>query len=368
MTAETKTVERSVALIQTPPDSPYPPSPAITLEWVGPETRREDLDGDDWPVTWAADDHQYTAYGDGWGARPIVKETKANTGIVRLIGPASDFRGEEVTIPWFGRGPENPNFKGCGLLASDGVLYHFLRYQGDVNPATGKRPQIASKLIWSRDYGQTWENATEYVPGERPVGLFFGAPDNAFHSPTFLQAGKDYRQAQDSYVYVYSPHENRRRANGSLDLARVPVGDVVEGGAYEYFAGLEGSGGARWTRDIAQRRPVFAYAAHVNAGDVIYNPALRRYLLVTCSGDFAPGEREEIPSKLAFFDAPQPWGPWTLAGYAGQWGSGQGGDLRYDPRVPAKWLSEDGFTAELLFSNRTQSDKLNHQTVRFRLV
>jgi hypothetical protein len=340
----------------------------MALEWVGPETRREDLDGDDWPVTWAGDGHLYSAYGDGWGARPIVKETKANTGLVRITGTAADFRGEEVAMPWFGGGAENPNFKGSGLLAANGVLYHFLRLQGAVNQELGKRPQLASTLIWSRDLGQTWENAREYVSGERPQGLFFDEPDHAFHSPTFLQAGKDYGGAQDGYVYVYSPRENRRRANDSLDLARVPVGDVMQRDAYEFFAGLEGSDGARWTRNVAQRRPVFAYAAHVNAGDVVYNPALGRYLLVTCSGDFAPGEREGIPSKLAFFDAPRPWGPWTLAGYASSWGSGQGGDLRYDPRLPAKWFSEDGLTAELLYSNRAPSDKLNHQTVRFRRV
>lgn len=345
--------------------TPYPTSPTLTLDWIGPETRREDLDGDDWPVSWAGDNHLYTAYGDGWGARPIVKETKANTGIVRLIGPVEGFRGEEVTIPWFGRGPQNPNFKGCGLLAIDGVLYHFLRYQGDVNPATGKRPQMASKLIWSCDHGATWENAAEYVPDARPVGLFFDEQDHAFHSPTFLQAGKDYTAAQDSYAYVYSPREDRRRANDSLDLARVPRSQLTERRAYEYFAGLDGDR-PHWTREITQRVPVFTYAAHVNAGDVIYNPAVGRYLLVTCSGDFAPGEREGTPSTLAFFDAPHPWGPWTAAGYVTQWGSGHGGDLRYDPRLPVKWLSDDGLTATLIYSNRTQSDKLNHQHVRFK--
>jgi hypothetical protein len=191
-----------------PSPSPYPPSPALALASISARsTRREDLDGDNWPITWAGDDCLYAAYGDGWGARPIERETKYNTGLVRLAGTAADFRGEEVAMPWFGRGAENPNFKGCGLLAVDGVLYHFLRYQSPVDPATGKRRQIASALIWTRDLGQTWENATEYRPGARPSGLFFDEPDNAFHSPTFLQAGRDYAQAQDAYVYLYSPRE-----------------------------------------------------------------------------------------------------------------------------------------------------------------
>src|SRR6266536_3268258 len=109
--------------------SPYPPSPVLAFDELGATVRREDLDGDDWPMTWAEDDARYTAYGDGWGRRPIEKPTKLNTGLCRLIGNPPGFRGEEVTIPWFGYGPQDPNMKGCGLLAVDGTLYHFLRYQ-----------------------------------------------------------------------------------------------------------------------------------------------------------------------------------------------------------------------------------------------
>jgi hypothetical protein len=358
--------------------TPYPPSPVLALASISqPPTRREDLDGDDWPVTWADDDCLYAAYGDGWGCRPIERATKANTGLVRLIGApgaAGDFRGEEVALPWFGGGAENPNFKGCGLLSAGGVLYHFLRYQAPVDPATGKRRQLASTLIWTADHGRTWENAGAYIPNARPTGLFFDEPDHAFHSPTFLQAGRDYAQAQDDHVYLYSPREDRRRANDRLDLARVPREQVADRAAYEFFAGVEsgagGSGGIvsarpRWTRDVAARHPVFAFAGHVNCGDVVYVAPLNRYLLVTCAGDFAPNEREGTPSRLAFFDAPHPWGPWTCAGYVVQWGTGQGADLRYDPRLPAKWFAADGLSCTLLYSDRIASDKLNHQTVRF---
>src|SRR5688572_1848351 len=130
------TTPRSNAQVRDPQASeatPYPPSSVLALASIAdPATRREDLDGDDWPMTWADDDCLYAAYGDGWGCRPIERATKLNTGLVRLIGTAEDFRGEEVSLPWFGGGAENPNFKGCGLLAAGGVLYHFLRYQSTV--------------------------------------------------------------------------------------------------------------------------------------------------------------------------------------------------------------------------------------------
>jgi hypothetical protein len=349
--------------------TPYPPSDVLALESLSDEVvRREDLDGDDWPVTWAGDDQLYAAYGDGWGCRPIEKDTKVNTGLVRLLGSATEFRGEEVSLPWFGRGAENPNFKGCGLLSVDGVVYHFLRYQSAIDPATGKRQQIASKLIWTPDHGRSWENAAAYAPDPRAMGLFFDEPDHAFHSPSFLQAGRDYAQAQDAYVYVYSPREDRRRANDRLDLARVLREHVADRDAYEFFAGLEKGAAShrpRWTRDIAARHPVFALEGHVNSGDVVYNAPLRRYLLVTCAGDFAPGEKDGTPSRLVFFDAPHPWGPWRSAGYVPHWGTGFGGDLRYDPRLPAKWIGGDGLACTLVYSDRINSDKLNHQAVQF---
>lgn len=337
---------------------PYPPSPVLTLIAVSDEvTRREDLDGDNWPLTWAADDALYAAYGDGWGCCPIVRETKRNTGLVRLTGSAEDFRGEEVALPWFGGGAENPNFKGCGLLAADGALYHFLRYQVAV-PTHPTRQQRAAKLIWSPDGGRTWENA-DYGPEIRDIALFFAEPDRAFHSPTFLQAGRDYALAPDPYVYLYSPREDRRRANDHLDLARVRRDAIPDRRAYEFFTGLDDRGRPTWTVDIARRRPTFAFPGHVSCGDIVYNAPVERYLLATCGGE------EGIPSSLAFFDAPHPWGPWTAVGYLPQWGTGQDGDYRYDPRLPVKWLSDDGLEGILVYSDRVLSDKLNLQRVRF---
>ena len=340
--------------------TPYPPSPVITLAALEQPMRREDLDGDDWPVTWADDDVLYAAYGDGWGCRPVERHTKRNTGLVRLTGPALASVGEEVALPWFGGGAEDPNFKGCGLLAVGGVLYHFLRYQV-ADPTCPPRRQIAAKLVWSSDHGATWQNA-DYGPDARAMRLFFDEPDHAFHSPTFLQAGRDYTDAPDDFAYVYSPREDRRRANDHLDLTRVPKDQIAERRAYQFFQGRDERGQPRWTADCGARQPIFAFPGHVNCGDVVYVAPLDRYLLLTCGG------REGVASRLAIFDAPQPWGPWTTVGYVAPWGTGEGGDARYDPRLPAKWLSDDGLSGVLLYSDRTPSDKLNLQPVQFRRV
>ena len=50
----------------------YPRSPIIRgITWAPPATIfRQAKDSDNWPLTWADDDHIYTAYGDGTGFPP----------------------------------------------------------------------------------------------------------------------------------------------------------------------------------------------------------------------------------------------------------------------------------------------------------
>ena len=55
---------------------PYPRSPIIRgITWAPPATIfRQAKDSDNWPLTWADDDHIYTAYGDGTGFPPKAPE------------------------------------------------------------------------------------------------------------------------------------------------------------------------------------------------------------------------------------------------------------------------------------------------------
>ena len=80
-----------------PPDAaapPYPPSPVIAkLEWAPVQSIiRKAKGSDNWPMTWADDDHQYTAYGDGKGFEPFI-EKKLSMGLVRIEGGPEKFAG-----------------------------------------------------------------------------------------------------------------------------------------------------------------------------------------------------------------------------------------------------------------------------------
>jgi hypothetical protein len=69
------------------PGAPYPPSELIrAVEWSPADAVIRQADGsDNWPITWADDDHLYTAYGDGWGFVPKL-DKKLSLGFAKVAG------------------------------------------------------------------------------------------------------------------------------------------------------------------------------------------------------------------------------------------------------------------------------------------
>ncbi|MHC4511976.1 MAG: hypothetical protein ACYTAO_24030, partial [Planctomycetota bacterium] len=76
---------------------PYPQSSVIKgVVWAPQEQIVRLASGsDNWPITWADDNSQYTAYGDGWGFVPKT-EKKLSLGISRILGSPPDFGGVNV--------------------------------------------------------------------------------------------------------------------------------------------------------------------------------------------------------------------------------------------------------------------------------
>jgi len=79
---------------------PYPPSPAVKrINWAAKRSIVRRAEGsDNWPLTWADDDAQYTAYGDGWGFEPRVPD-KLSMGFAKVLGGPDGFRGVNVRSP-----------------------------------------------------------------------------------------------------------------------------------------------------------------------------------------------------------------------------------------------------------------------------
>jgi CubicO group peptidase (beta-lactamase class C family) len=295
---------------------PYPASPVIHKAAFAPAASvvRKALGSDIWPLTWADDDTQYTAYGDGWGFDPRT-EKKLSLGFARVNGAAGNFKGSNIrseTGERTGDGPKGP--KASGLLMVDGILYMWARNSGN------------AQLAWSDDHARTWHWEFHL--------------EESFGSPAFLQFGKDYAGSRDGFVYIYSQDgPSAYEPSDGLVLERVPKDRIRSRDAYEFFSHLNAHGAPVWTKDIGRRGPVFTFPGHCQRVGAVYNPFCKRYLL-SLGFDQAGG--------WGIFDAPEPWGPWTTAFFTQDWGLGK----THDYRLPSKWISDDGRSMALVFSGR----------------
>lgn len=319
--------------------SPYPSSPlitSVTFDWASFDQQAPG--SDNWPVTWAADGHQYTAWGDGGGFTGTDTEGRVSLGIARLKGEWDHFKGYNV---WGGKDTLNSaqfDGKSYGILSIDGKLYLW------VSPGSGDTNYTEARLAQSTDLGANWTKASWAF--KEADGLVL---------PTFLQFGKDYAGARDGFVYSYAIRlvDNsslKIQKPGQIDLLRVPKQRLMERNAYEYFAGLDGRGEPTWTMDLTRRRAVFEDRGGVGwTVSATYNAGLTRYLLMTEHG-------ESFKGNLGIFDAPNPWGPWTTVTYQSNWGGY--GELFFWT-FSNKWTSTDGRDFTLIFTGLNRYDAWN---------
>jgi len=300
---------------------PYPPSPVIKkIVWAPTdEIIRRASGSDNWPITWADDDNQYTAYGDGWGFEPKTKE-KLSLGIAKITGSPLDFSGTNVRSESGERmGQGARGAKASGMLMVDGVLYMLVRNTGN------------SQLAWSADHGESWTWC----------GWKFTA---GFGAPTFLNFGRNYAGAPDKFVYIYShDSDSAYEPADRMVMARVPKNEIRNRSSYKFFKGLDDSGRPVWTENIAERGAVFTNPGKCYRSGVSYNAGLKRYFW--CQMIYGPDDMR-TKGGLGIFDALQPWGPWTTVYYTQEWDVGPG----ETSSLPARWISDDGTTCHLLFS------------------
>jgi CubicO group peptidase (beta-lactamase class C family) len=300
--------------------APYPPSRAIKrIDWAPPETiLRKAKGSDNWPLTWADDDHLYTAYGDGWGFDPRVPE-KLSLGIARIEHGPADFTGINVRSPSIEqKGDGKAGKKASGLLMVDGVLYLWVRNAGN------------AQLAWSNDHGKAW------MWSDWKFTTSFGCP-------TFLNFGKNYAGARDDYVYVYSHDQDSAYLPADrMVLARVPKGRIKDRAAYEFFKTLGAENRPVWSADLNERGAAFTHPGNCYRSGISYNAGLKRYLWC----QILPGKDPRFAGGFGVYDAPEPWGPWTTAYFTENWDVGPGETSSF----PTKWMSADGKTLYLVFS------------------
>ena len=329
--------------------------------------------GDNWHMTWAANDKQYAALcdGSGWPDVEGYDGSSYNARVYAIDGDPPRPRFEHLPGYPDLLSEDAPNvnrYYGFGILALDGCIYSYLSTPNHVFREPDAR-FAGAKLIYSPDDGLTWKNQDgspvrweSWEERSRENMAFFFEPGDAFSLLTVLQMGQNYEHNTDGYVYVYAPNGNAEGTMNQLVMFRVRKEDILDRSAYEFFAGRGPSGAAEWSRDTNERAAVHTFpSGWVNTKvhpyswhpSVVYNAPLGVYLMTNwgmgCSPD---GMWFGKPSYLGFWIAEQPWGPWTPVHEDTAWTPADDPDARaYQPQISPKWIAEDGESFWLVWTD-----------------
>lgn len=341
---------------------PVPPSPVIAgLEWCSDLWTYPDLGigGDTYPLTWTADGNLIAASGD-----PNYGDSYDGLDVIRLDGtpPSVTLTQLNPMRDWTGHG--GWGVKPTGMIAVDGTLVMAVQnLLGWRPPVRGRSSQHGSDatLIASTNGGHTWS------PRRDEAKVLFPGP--RFGGPAFLNLGQDHRGAQDEFVYaVSSDHWD----NGSeLRLGRVPRERILDADAWQWVEAFGPGGAPVWSRWLNDAIPLILAPRTLSCPDFAYVSALRRYLVITWC--FHQDFDTRLGTDLIIYDAPTPWGPYTLAHYEREWLGRHVGP--YCPRLPLKWMDADGLGGWMLTSGNFQVEvdparpfyRPNAQRFRFRL-
>jgi hypothetical protein len=325
----------------TLPTPPYPPSPMIKeVVWDYSSHRRAAPGSDNWPVTWSDDDHQYTSWGDGGGFGGNNDDGRVSLGVARVEGAATSYYGRNI---WGGKNAENPaTFEGksYGIISVGGILYMW------VSPGSEATNYKEARLYRSTDEGASWTPASWAFTSDHGIIML-----------TFLQYGRDYQGARDTYVYSYAnnlkdPTALKVQKPGEITLMRVPKTSIMDCAKYEFFAGIDSNNNSLWSSDFSLRKPVFEDLRGVGWNtSVSYNAGLGRYLLIT-------ENTESFVGRFGIYDAPEPWGPWTTVS-DGTFGYGVIAPTTFFYNFSNKWASTDGKEFVLIFTGIGENDSWN---------
>lgn len=301
--------------------------------------------GDTWFSTWADDGDVYATSNDTSGFNgscnsDITVNELAGSDPTQLTAPFVN------CMTSFGHGGDNAqNPDGCtwksgGITSIGGTLYLAVTRQirgqcsAPSDPADGEQPSMNASIVKSTDHGRTWSNAfgttndpggaaPQWDPALGRVQAMF--PGHAFAAPFFINYGQDDNPAGtadggDKYVYAVS-NDGYAYDGNYMIVGRVPRSEIgdLNGSDWQFYTGLAGGDGsnpANWSSDVSKATHVLSAAHQISQPDVQYIAPLHRYVLVTFHYPFIPSTQfpqagTVAQSTFTFYEAPQPWGPWT---------------------------------------------------------
>ena len=310
----------------------------ITGASVGiPQTSPAWGPGDTWYNTWAADGNIYATSDD---TRGFNGTCNSNFVVNEFTGGPTSLASPYVNcMTSYGQHADQQNYndgrtwKTDGVISVDGTLYVVVARQGGPTGfPNGYQSSDEASIIKSADNGRTWSNSfgttgdpNGAAPPLSPSGT--GAESmfpSAFTTPQFINYGRDDNVAStadggDQYVYAVS-NDGWAYDGSYMILGRVlrsQIGDLnaSEWQFYTGPAGGDGTSSANWSSDVSGATHIISAAHQLSQSSVNYIPGLHRYVLTSFYYPFNsqwPRSGYTAYTTWAFYQAPHPWGPWTL--------------------------------------------------------
>ncbi len=360
--------------------------------------RREGHRGDNWCLTWAADDSQITSMDDGdW----LNSQTRYHNMLYRIEGSADNASLSELNgYPAYLRSDDG--WYGYGVTSVNGVLYSMVSKARGNDWENG--PFRGVKMLRSYDNGNSWSRVdrngnnraltaydaarTDSSASEMFFLEEFGQSNNGrqgypFSYVSFVQNGRDNSASKDGFVYIYSPEGAKAH---ELMLARAPASQLGNRNAWQYFAGWNGNQ-ASWSNDINQRQANLNLPEQNSRGEyfgwyswlpsVVWNEGLQLYIMVnggTYAGtglsnsvyDYYSKWMHEKSGSLGLWYSETPHGPWQQFYYNEEWVVDNSANRTYQPKLSPKWISDDGKKMVLIWSDAMRNSNGQSHSVNYK--
>ena len=316
--------------------------------------------GDTWSAAWSTDaagnDAVYSTVDDTGGfnnglsltgckpecGRNLAIASFDNTAPPNLTGRiVNDMRAFGLVSQSSPGGPPEEAWKANGLTAIDGVLYLSVsRHRYGQRFFDFRQRAYDANIVRSVDHGRTW---SPLPPGTNTPYAQPMFPGPKFGAPVFVQYGKDgaapdgVDPADEAGAYVYAASTDGFWDNGdSLYMGRVRRTEIMDPAKWEFIAGYDAAGKPQWRSGaggLEAATPILSEAGRASMAGIQYVPAAGRYILPewhypdlgsSCDPNpqrpvtwgrtpFSdPGKTCVKHSVWQFYEAPHPWGPWTL--------------------------------------------------------
>ncbi len=297
--------------------------------------------GDVWSTTWARDGALYSVSDDTNG---FGNACASNLAIHRITGDMlPDIHGETINcMSAYGAdgelGADRASWKANGLTCIDGVLYLSVSRHHYMNDNFPIQQTWDASIVKSEDGGQTWSETPRLGQS-----MF---PGHTFSTPFFVQYGQDGAgDADGARTYVYAVSSDGVWNNGStMTLGRVRRDRIgrLDPRDWEFVNGYDKARQPVWGARQDTALYTFRAPGRTSMTGIHYIAPLGLYIMpqwhYPCLEPFERPRSWQV-SRWDFYQAPVPWGPWTL--FHSQEFDPQGW---YNPCIPGKFIGDNGRT------------------------